>query len=135
MKQVKNTGDYIQHHLYFCKLLEFPVSICILEECMDTQQLVSKQCGWWLVAGCRGCNLNIILAISPGVGVVYQEVHMATVNAQMFAHFLDNLSDIVEDQDITEIMDNAPVHNHATMRHPNHQLLKLLPYSPMLQPH
>ena len=87
------------------------------------------------VAGYRVRNLNIILAISPGAGVVYQEVHMGTVNAHVFAHFLDNLDDVVgEDQDTTVIMDNAPVHNHATMTHANHQFLKLPPYSPMLNP-
>ena len=34
-----------------------------------------------------GCNLNIIMAISPGVGVVYKEVHLGTVNARFLACF------------------------------------------------
>ena len=36
------------------------------------------------VADCRGLDLNIIVAISPGVGVVYKEVHLGTVNSEIF---------------------------------------------------
>ena len=82
-----------------------------------------------------GCNLNIIMAISPGVGVVYKEVHLGTVNTEIFGVFLDNLGDIVsEEQEATVVMDNAPVHNNAFMRHACHEIVKLPPYSPMLNP-
>ena len=71
------------------------------------------------------------MAISPGVGVVQKEVHLGTVNAEIFGVFLDIVS---EEQEATVVMDNAPVHNHAFMRHACHEIVKLPPFSPMLNP-
>ena len=60
---------------------------------------------------------------------------MGTVNAEIFGIFMDNLGDVIgEEQEATVVMDNAPVHNNAFMRHANHEVVKLPPYSPMLNP-
>ena len=47
------------------------------------------------VAGNRGRNLNIIMAISSVVGVVYHELHYGSVNGDIFQVFLDNLGIVI----------------------------------------
>lgn len=85
------------------------------------------------VAASRGRNLNLLMAISPTVGVVYHEVVIGSVNGELFGRFVDNLSEVIgEEFDATVIMDNAPIHRNAEMLYENHLIKKLPPYSPML---
>lgn len=87
------------------------------------------------VAGCRGRNLNIILAISPGIGTLYYELYEGTVNGEVFQTFLSNLGDVIgEETNVVVVMDNAPVHRNCSMEYENHSIQKLPPYSPMLNP-
>ena len=85
------------------------------------------------VLGSRGPNLNLVMAISPGTGVVYYELARGTMTSLKFQHFLDNLEVILEEQNAILIMDNAPVHNNAAIGGLN-EVKKLPPYSPMLNP-
>ena len=86
-------------------------------------------------AGNRGRNLNIIMAISPAIGVVYHEQHHGSVNADIFQVFLDNLGIVIGDEfEVDVVMDNAPVHRNCEMVNPHHRVHKLPPYSPMLNP-
>ena len=85
------------------------------------------------VLGSRGPNLNLVMAISPGTGVVYHELARGTMTSLKFQHFLDNLEVILEEQNAILIMDNAPVHNNAAIGGLN-EVKKLPPYSPMLNP-
>ena len=72
----------------------------------------------------RSPNLNLILAVSEHVGIVYYELTRRTVNAEKFSHFLDNLEVVVAQELAFVIMDNAPIHNGATF-HGNQQQVKL----------
>ena len=48
---------------------------------------------------------------------------------------LENLGDIVsEKQETMVVIDNMPAHNNASIRHACHEIVKLTPYSPMLNP-
>lgn len=87
------------------------------------------------VAGCRGSNLNLLMAISPEAGMHYFELHVGTVNRERFNVFLQNLGVVLgEEFDISIVMDNAPIHNGVEMDAENHQIVKLPAYSPMLNP-
>ena len=87
------------------------------------------------VAGNRGPNLNIILAISPAVGTVYHELHVGIVNGSIFQNFLSNLGEVIGEMfDAVVVLDNAPVHNNCFVEYQNHTIRKLPPYSPMLNP-
>ena len=81
----------------------------------------------------RGRNLNLILTIPARGCIVYYETVVGSVTAEVMAHYFDNLSEIIgEEQAVDLIMDNAPVHNGATMR--IHRIRKLPAYSPFLNP-
>ena len=83
----------------------------------------------------RGRNLNLILTISARGGIVYYETVVRSVTAEVMAHYFDNLSETIgEEQAVDLIMDNAPVHNGATMLCDNHRIRKLPAYSPFLNP-
>jgi len=85
------------------------------------------------VAASRGKHLNLLMAISPAVGIIFHEIIIGSVNGERFQYFLDNLSEVIgEEFDATIIMDNAPIHRGAAMVYQNHQIKKLPPYSPML---
>ncbi len=87
------------------------------------------------VAGSRGQNLNIIMAISLEVGLLYHENVVGTVNATIFDHFLVNLGLVIgHEQNIVLVMDNAPIHRNCAMESVNHTIKYLPPYSPMLNP-
>ena len=87
------------------------------------------------IAGCRGGNLNLLMAVSPEAGIHYFEIHIGTVNREKFCNFLENLGMALgEEFDISIVMDNAPTHNSVEMDAENHQIVKLPPYSPMLNP-
>lgn len=87
------------------------------------------------VAGSRGGNLNLLMAISPEAGMHYFELHVGTVNRDRFKDFLDNLGAVLgEEFDVSIVMDNAPIHNGVEMDAENHQIIKLPAYSPMLNP-
>ena len=87
------------------------------------------------VLGARGRNLNLILTISPQGGIVYYEMVVGSINAEVMAHYLYNLSEVIgEEHAVDLIMDNAPAHNGATMGYNNHRVRKLPAYSPFLNP-
>ena len=87
------------------------------------------------VLAARGRNLNLILTISARGGIVYYETVVGSVTAEVMAHYFDNLSEVIEEEQAVDlIMDNAPVHNGATMRCNNHRIRKLPAYSPFLNP-
>ena len=83
----------------------------------------------------RGPNLNLVMAISPGVGVLYYELQRGTMNGERFGAFMDNLATILEQmnaQNPVVVLDNAPVHRGATC---GDAIVKFLPaYSPFLNP-
>lgn len=69
------------------------------------------------VGGQRGPNLNLIVAISSGVGVVYFEQHRGSVNGERFQHFMDNLESVLRSTEVMNpvlVMDNAPIHNGSS---------------------
>ena len=86
------------------------------------------------IAGCRGSNLNLLMAVSPEAGMQYFEIHIGTVNREKFCKFLENLGMVLEEFGISIVMDNAPTHNGVEMDAENHQIVRLPPYSPMLNP-
>lgn len=86
------------------------------------------------VLGSKGPNLNLVMAISPGTGVVYFELARGTMNQVRFGFFLENLAVVLGEANAFIIMDNATVHGRAEMEHPGHIIKKLPPYSPMLNP-
>ena len=87
-----------------------------------------------IVGGQRGRNTTVITAISDQVGVFYHEVHFRTVTKETFNGFMNSLSMFLEDQVLTVIMDNAPVHNGVQEIYPDIQVKYLPPYSPFLNP-
>ena len=76
------------------------------------------------VLGSPGPNLNLVMAISPGVGVLYYEMFHGSMTAIRFGHFLDNLAVTLEDTDAFIIMDNAPGHGGTEMNNPRHVIKK-----------
>ena len=83
----------------------------------------------------RGPNLNLTMAISSNVGIVYYELQRGSMNAQRFNTFLDNLSVVLGDEETFVIMDNAPCHQGAEMPDDHlHIVRKLPPYSPFMNP-
>ena len=83
----------------------------------------------------RGANLNLVMAVAPGTGVVYYELQRGTMTGQRFQHYLDNLDQILRDTEAVNpviVLDNAPVHRGAVC---GEALVKFLPaYSPFLNP-
>ena len=87
------------------------------------------------IAGCRGSNLNLLMTVSPEAGMQYFEIHIGTVNREKLCNFLENLGTVLgEEFDISIVMDNVPIHNGVKMDAENHQIAKLPPYNPMLNP-
>ena len=76
------------------------------------------------VLGSRGPNLNLVMAISPEVGVLYYEMFHGSMTAIRFGHFLDNLAVTLKDMNVFIIMDNASVHGSAEMNNPRHIIKK-----------
>ena len=75
------------------------------------------------------------MTISARGGIVYYETVVGSVTAEVMAHYFDNLSEVIEEEQAVDlIMDNALVHNGATMRCDNHRIHKLPAYSPLLNP-
>ena len=85
----------------------------------------------------RGKNLNLVMAVASGVGVVYFELQRGTMTKERYQCFLDNLEHVLRTtgavmNDVAMVMDNAPVHNGATC---GDVAVKFLPpYSPFLNP-
>ena len=92
------------------------------------------------VCGSRGRNVTFITAISDRHedGVIYHEMVDGGVGKQRFADFLQSLSTVIgEDEEVTILFDNAPSHQgveDAVILPRTHQLQRLPPYSPFLNP-
>lgn len=85
----------------------------------------------------RGKNLNLVMAVTDRVGVLYYELHRGTMTKERFQHFLDNLGNVLRATggamtDVVVVMDNASVHNGATCD--DADIKYLPPYSPFLNP-
>ena len=85
----------------------------------------------------RGKNLNLVMAIASGIGVVYFELQRGTMTKDRYQHFLDNLEHVLISSgaampQVTVVMDNAPVHNGAACE--DAEVKYLPPYSPFLNP-
>ena len=78
------------------------------------------------------CLRDELVAISPDVGVMYYELSRNTMNGEKMDNFSDNLETIPDDEEAYIVMDNAPIHHHATMEHVHRTVKKLPPYLPFL---
>ena len=83
----------------------------------------------------RGQNLNLVMAVTPDVGVIYYELQRGTMTKERFQFFMDNLATLLELTNARRpvvVLDNAPVHKGATC---GNARVKFLPaYSPFLNP-
>ena len=71
-------------------------------------------------------NLNLILAVSEHIGIIYHELTRQTVNTEKFWHFLDNL-EVVLAQELAFVIG-------TTFHYNQQQVRKLLLCSPFLNP-
>lgn len=84
------------------------------------------------IARQRGQNVTVTLAVSPLHGLVYNSIKRGGQTTESFAGFLSELTELLEGERITIILDNAPAHAQPTGLNEGH-LLKFLPqYSPFL---
>ena len=73
------------------------------------------------VGGSKGQHLTLIMAISPGGGLVYFDLMFGGLTALLFDHFLGNLGDVIgEEIEVSVIMNNAPAHAWAEMEFNGH---------------
>ena len=64
------------------------------------------------MAGSRGRYLNLLMAISPTVAVLYHEIVIG--QCERFEQFLHNLSEVIgQKSNATIIMDNEPFDQEA----------------------
>lgn len=85
----------------------------------------------------RGKNLNLVMAVASGAGIVYYELQDHTMTSERFNYFLDNLQVVLnaldaDNEHTTLVMDNAPVHRGAACGDTRPRFLP--PYSPFLNP-
>ena len=74
--------------------------------------------------------MNILLAISPLIGICYVELHRGATTALRVDHFLDNLQRTFKhDKGMVVVMDNASVHNGAQLDE-LHEVRKLPVFEP-----
>ena len=87
-----------------------------------------------IVGGQRGRNATVVAAISDKVGLLYHEIHFATVTKPVMCNFMFNLEFILGDEQAVIVMDNAPVHHGLQQNFPELEIMYLPPYSPFLNP-
>ena len=58
----------------------------------------------------RGANLNLVMAVAPGTGVVYYELQRGTMTGQRFQHYLDNLDQILRDTEAVNLASSWTMH-------------------------
>ena len=64
----------------------------------------------------------LIMAISPGDGLVYFDLMFSGLTALLFDHFLGNLGDVIGEEFEVNVMDNAPAHAQAEMEFDGHRI-------------
>ena len=92
----------------------------------------------------RGVQVNVIQAISPGLGLVHHKILGQTLTANVFQVFIEELLDAVNNREEVDnadqfciIMDGARFHNGVRLPQQNEanwQVVQLPPYSPFLNP-
>lgn len=87
-----------------------------------------------IVGGQRGGNITLIAAVSDRCGLLYYEVHTASVTKETFLNFLTSLEAILGEEEAVLILDNAPVHRGMNELFPDLNFKFLPPHSPFLNP-
>jgi len=88
-----------------------------------------------VVAGQRGQNTTLLLAVSCTRGINLHKFYDGSVTRERFQEFMDNLSDsLPQNERALVILDNARCHSNITLTNRLHEMKFLPPYSPQLNP-
>ena len=95
----------------------------------------------YIAAGCRGANVHIIGCIG-NVGLIHHEVRRGSFKTPQAKEFIRNClrnAQTIYQSPVVMVIDNAPCHTSIEdvfleSEFINHRLLRLGPYSPMLNP-
>ena len=84
--------------------------------------------------GQRGQNVSLCMAISTR-GVLHWTTVLGSFNQVAFQTFMTELSEVMADEEnVHFIVDNCPIHNRVLLDKEGHQMRRLPPYSPFLNP-